>query len=55
MNQSSSVVNDMAHDIAEVNQSAGEMSNSSSQVNLSSEELSNLALQLNSMVGKFKV
>ncbi|MFC1891675.1 hypothetical protein ACFLZT_04715, partial [Thermodesulfobacteriota bacterium] len=53
--QSSIFVNDMAQDIAEVNQSAREMSNSSSQVNLSAEEMSSLAVQLNDMVGKFRV
>lgn len=53
--QSSTVAQNIAKEIVEVNQASSEINNSSSQVRLSADELSSLAEQLNEMVGRFKV
>ena len=45
----------IAHDISNVNQSAGEISASSTQVLINSEELARLAEQLKAMAGRFRV
>ena len=55
ISQASTVSRSIAHDIAEVNQAAGEIATSSSQVLISSEELSALAEKLTAIVANFKV
>jgi len=55
ISQASTVSRSIAHDIAEVNQAAGEIATSSSQVLISSEELSALAERLTAIVASFKV
>ena len=53
--QTTRVSESIAHEIAEANQSAGEIATSSSQVLMSSEELARLAEQLKALSGSYKV
>lgn len=53
--QSSTVANEIASEIANVNSSSIEISAGSAQVNLNAQELSKLAGELDQLVGKFKV
>ena len=53
--RSSTVSGEVAKDIDELNQSAGEMSNRSSRVSMRTKELGKLAEQLKEMVVKFRI
>jgi len=55
ISHSTTVTRKIAVDIADVNNSAGNISNSSSQVSISSNELNSLAVQLKAMVDRFKI
>ena len=55
VSQTSQVSEAIAHDVTEVNHTAGEISSSSAQVLMSSEELARLAEQLKAMAGKFRL
>ncbi len=55
VSQTSQVSEAIAHDVTEVNHTAGEISSSSAQVLMSSEELARLAEHLKAMAGRFKI